>query len=252
MRSPNYPNTSLATAIESARRFYGKAQQASVHADDAVKYMGYQGPSGAARSRLAALRQYGLVEDTKEGVRLTELGLAILHPSSDDERREALSAAALTPPLFKELWNTHKNVDASVIAGHLIRSKHFSSGGAQQAADAFKANTDIVKAPPEGYSKLIDVSDAGSGIDAVTVGTGRMVGRVNLEKALAVLWQQTQPLANGLSAEIRVVGEPGRDVRVEDLRRLRKFLDLGIEALEEEGARYAPPSAPDDASSSRS
>jgi hypothetical protein len=229
-RSPNYPNTSLATAIDSARKFYGKAQQATVHPDDAVKAMGYQGPSGASRSRLAALRQYGLVDDVKDGVRLTELGLTLLHPQSDDELVIALSRAALTPPLFKELWGTHKNADASVVASHLIRTKHFSQAGAQQAAESFKANADLVKASPEGYSSPDaprDQPEREMSLSELMPSPAR--------SARTVRWQNTVTLGDDLVAELRVIS--GRPLRVGDLRRIRRLLDTnidtGIEAMEE-------------------
>lgn len=135
-----------------------KAQRATVHPDDAVKAMGYQGPSGASRSRLGALRQYGLLEDAKGGVKLTDLALTILHPANEEELQGALATAAITPPLFKELWDSHKNADASVISAFLIRNKAFSQAGAAQAAAAFRDNVALVKAPPQGYSSPNDES----------------------------------------------------------------------------------------------
>ncbi len=151
-RSPNYPTVPITTALDSARKFYAKAQRTTVHPEEAQRAMGYSKPSGASRSRLAALRQYGLLDDTKGGVRLTELGLRLLHPQSDEEYQQAVAEAALTPPLFKELWESHRSADPSIIASHLIRTRNFSTAGAKYAADAFKATVSIVKAPPEGYS----------------------------------------------------------------------------------------------------
>jgi hypothetical protein len=249
-RSPNYPSSSLADAIASVATFFKKAQQGVLHPEEAMKAMGYNTVSGASRSRLSAVRKYGLVDDTKDGVKVSDTALAILTlPDGHPERQAAINRAALEPELFRELAQQFKNADPGLIASYLVRRK-FSQAGAQQAVDAFKDTMAMVKDPGEGYTSL----DAGHGVETTTVkktAADSFAFRDEARRA-AILWQQTQHLGTGLSAEIRVVGEPGRAVRVEDLRRLRKFLDLGIEALEEEDARYAPPSLSDDASSSRS
>lgn len=152
-RSPNYPSASLGDAIQSAKRFYAKAQRAAVHPEDAVKAMGYEGMSGAARSRLSALRKFGLLEDTKSGVRLTDPALAILLlPEGEPERQAAVNAAAMAPELFRELAAQYRDADASVIAPYLVRAKKFSAAGAKQAVDAFQATLALVSDSDSGYS----------------------------------------------------------------------------------------------------
>jgi hypothetical protein len=239
-RSPNYPTVPLSAAIDSARKFYAKAQQTTVHPEDAQKAMGYQSVSGASRSRIAALRQYGLLDDAKGGVRLTELGLRLIHPTSDDEYQRAMAEAALMPPLFKELYESHRSADLSVIVPYLIRTRRFSQAGAKQAAEAFKDTVSVVKASPEGYASPDDKPPT----DWVKNTLDKIMPRTPAPppgSAPTVRWQNTVTLGDGLIAELRVIS--GRPVRVGDLRRIRRLLDTnldtGIEAMEESDATAA-------------
>ena len=154
-RSPNYPSVGLGGAIESARRFYSKAQRATLHPEEAVKAMGYEVASGAARTRLSALRKYGLLTDAPNGVRLSDDAISILVlPEADPERQAIINRLALLPDLFAELAQEFRNTEPSLVAAHLQRAKRFSQAGAKQAADAFRDTMALVRDSGAGYSAL--------------------------------------------------------------------------------------------------
>ena len=64
-RSPNYPGVDLGSAIESSQTLYQRVQRGEFTITDAAKAWGYNSVSGPVRVRLAALRQYDLIDGKK-------------------------------------------------------------------------------------------------------------------------------------------------------------------------------------------
>lgn len=108
-RSPAFPFVALRKAIERARELHTAEGRHPVRFDVAVTHWGYKATSSGALQTVSALRQFGLiqVEDgTGDGrlIRLTERGLKILLDQREDERRRAISEAALAPKLYGDFW----------------------------------------------------------------------------------------------------------------------------------------------------
>lgn len=75
------------------------------HMDAFAGYMGHQKASGGAfNTRIAALRDYGVISRGGGRVQLTELGRRIALPTSDEELRRDLRTAFLTPAPFDEAY----------------------------------------------------------------------------------------------------------------------------------------------------
>lgn len=111
VRSPSYPSLSLSDAIAQVRKIEGLYRLGPVDRIAGAKLIGYSGLSGPANQALASLAQYGLVERAGKGeMRVTERGRAILHPDSDEEKRQGLRTAALEPQLFRELHERWPNM----------------------------------------------------------------------------------------------------------------------------------------------
>ncbi len=152
MRSPNYPAVSLPQAVELARKLWTEAKKTAVGHDAAVVAMGFRSLSGPARVAIGALRQYGLIDKAEKGhIRISDLGVNILH-GSPDERRHALAIAALTPDLFTELSKTHLDASEQVIRSYLITKKEFAEDGARKAAKAFKETMALAGTDGTGYT----------------------------------------------------------------------------------------------------
>src|SRR6266508_3784301 len=101
-RSPNYPFVALPTAVDLLKRLYDADKRTAVSPEAAVQAWGHGSPadkrmSGPARSRLAALRQYGLIEPVAgKKVRVSDLGLTLALSSPDHpDYSTALKQAAL-------------------------------------------------------------------------------------------------------------------------------------------------------------
>src|SRR5688572_30683869 len=82
-RSPNYPALTLTDAIVHAQKLYEKDKRTTVSAESAAKSLGWGTLNGTARTAIASLRQYGLVETVADGLRLSDLAMSILHQPPD-------------------------------------------------------------------------------------------------------------------------------------------------------------------------
>ena len=108
VRSPSFPFISLPEAVHRARELHDAERRNLVHADVAVAHWGYARSSSGGKQTIAALRAYGLLEDLRGELRLTDRAQHILvrEPGST-ERNDLLRAAALSPPLFSKLWDRY-------------------------------------------------------------------------------------------------------------------------------------------------
>src|SRR5438477_5574505 len=133
-----YPALPLKDAVEGVEKLFAEIQRSSVDGTTASKALGYSSENGAARMKRAALSAYGLIDRGKKLVTVTDLGIAIAHPLEDSKVR-GLKEATLRPPLFKEIWDNHRQCSESVLASTLVH-KGLDPASATQAAKIFKAN----------------------------------------------------------------------------------------------------------------
>src|SRR4051794_24522410 len=102
MRSPNYPAIGLPEALEAVKQLWHAEKKTPVDIATIATAMGYSSVSGRVRSKLGAMRKYGLVEDNSAGTRVSEIAMRILHGmEGTDDRISALREAALKPTLFR-------------------------------------------------------------------------------------------------------------------------------------------------------
>jgi hypothetical protein len=224
-RSPNFPSITLTDAIKLAQALWAKEKRTAVTPEVAVTAWDYKGLSGPARSTLGALRQYGLLEGDSEGVRLSDLAMEILHqPVGSDERARAVRTAALNPRLFRDLLETHVEASDDALRAHLLTRLSFSDEGARRFVRAFRDVVALANLGGSGYGAggMTTQGEATTGPtkDAGTVG-GQAYGK---PKVTMFSW----PLAKGLTAEVRFVGD---DVRPAHIELLSKYLELAKAAV---------------------
>ena len=139
VRSPSYPNMSLADAITAVAKIEAQYRSAKVDREVGAKVIGYSGLSGPANKALAALAQYGLVERAGKGeMRVTSRARAILHPDSEAEKRQELREAAFEPQLFRELKERYADMrppEEGVVA--YLNRKGFNQTAIRPAAKAY-------------------------------------------------------------------------------------------------------------------
>jgi hypothetical protein len=159
IRSPSYPSSSLGEAITHVRKIEALYRLGPVDRVAGAKLIGYAGLSGPANQALASLAQYGLVERAGKGeMRVTERARAILHPNSDEEKRQGLQTAAFEPQLFRELherWPSMIPPEDGVVT--YLNRQGFNQSAIRPAAKAYlqtlafleEANASISNGPEE-------------------------------------------------------------------------------------------------------
>lgn len=112
-RSPSYPAFDLESAVEKMNGFYEKEGFNETLVDVALQNWGYSSGSSNGYRAVSALIQFGLLEDQGSGddrlVFLTERGktLAVDEREISEDRNKALKEAALSPTIFKKLWDKY-------------------------------------------------------------------------------------------------------------------------------------------------
>ncbi|MDE3148970.1 MAG: hypothetical protein KGL37_05825 [Acidobacteriota bacterium] len=147
-RSPNYPAFGLPKALERARALYDKDGKAAVTTVAAVKAWGYNTLNGRSLRSIAALRQYGLLDDTgPKMVRLSQAALTImLSPPTSPDRVKALGEVARKPAIFGTLWDQYADgfpSDESMV-NNLIINSNYGPDAARKLIAAFRETIDLV------------------------------------------------------------------------------------------------------------
>lgn len=145
IRSPNYPSLSLPEAIARIGPVYERERQHPMSRDVALKGLGYNSANGAALGTLSAVAKYGLLDKAGDTYKVSGRALAILHPSDQEEKAEALRQAAFAPALFAELAEQFPGgqVSDDNLRSCLMR-KGFSSGSLAGVISAFRETMQMV------------------------------------------------------------------------------------------------------------
>lgn len=138
-RSPSFPFIPLKRAVERAQAFWEKHRREPARIQAVAPTWDYGLKSSGLIQTIAALKQYGLLEDLGGGedrkVQLTDLARRILLDQRPGAREDALREAAKRPRLIAEYlpkWLDHRPSD-----GHCISELHLDRGFTQDAAKLF-------------------------------------------------------------------------------------------------------------------
>lgn len=165
IRSPNYPNFSLEEAIERVRKIHDQDQNYIIERETAVQHLGYSGLSGASLKTLGTIIQYGLLEKVETGkVRVSELAIDIIHPTSEASKNRALVEAARSPSIFQEVSTQFpgKPPSETSMRAWLIRQE-FSPKSFSPLYTAYIKTLDFLRREvSENIQNLADLSDLNS------------------------------------------------------------------------------------------
>lgn len=139
-RSPSYPGISLAEAEKRARELYDAERTHAAPITTIAEHWGYSPKSSGAKTILAALKKFGLVEDEGSGdnrqARLSDMGAElVLNPDPAGIRQQA----ALLPRFHRQIWDEY-GVDLPSPANlryRLIREFGFTETGADEFLDEY-------------------------------------------------------------------------------------------------------------------
>lgn len=169
MRSPNFPVISLPEAIKKAKVLYDADGRTAVSPKVLLGHLGYgEKLSGAAGRIIAALRQYGLVEDVAgDKYRVSDAAFHIFTLSEAAPLRvQAIAASAKKPPVFREVLAAYPDrlPSDSALRDFLIAEKKFNPVSVETFIRALKGTVDFAK--PHDHTK----QDDGEAAAAVFIG----------------------------------------------------------------------------------
>jgi hypothetical protein len=156
-RSPNFPFISLKKAVERAEALHSNHKREAARLVAIAPSWGYGPKSSGLMQTVAALKQFGLVEDSGSGddrkVQVSEFARRIIVDQRPGAREEAIKEAARKPRLIGEYidkWVPDRPSDA-----HCISELELDRGFSADAARAFLRIFDETVA----YAKLDEDAD---------------------------------------------------------------------------------------------
>jgi hypothetical protein len=154
-RSPNYPSISLEAAYDAVQKLHESDGTSPVPQEALIQNLGHKMMSGPARSKIAAVRQYGLIESAGGGkIRVSDRALPLFyHQPQEREFRATLKDLALMPPLFGQLYGQYAQASENTLRLHLVRERKFSPEGAKRLARVFKDTLTFAKLSGQSYNR---------------------------------------------------------------------------------------------------
>jgi hypothetical protein len=228
-RSPNYPAVDLGSATGDVKTLYQKNGRTRIGLEVAAKALGYRSLSGPARSRIAALRHYGLIDMSGGMIQPNGRGLVLSLRSPDSpEYKAAVREAALTPEIFRELAQTHMQASEDALRHYLVAVRKFSDDGARRLSQTFKATMRLVSLEEASYDQ--DISEPAVQEGRIVTGSAQLQGSASMSASAQVLHPETYRwrLPGNVIAEVRFIGGDATPRRIESLK---QYLNLMEQAL---------------------
>jgi hypothetical protein len=224
MRSPNYPAIGLSTAVDLAKKLWDKERKTSVSPPVAAVALGYKGMSGPSRTALAALKKFGLIDEDKSGLKVSQLAMRIIHAAGDETRLQGLREAAIKPELFKQLLRTHRDASDDALRSFLITRMDFSETGAKSLIGALRDTIAVAKLDDPEYS-VPDMPEGDEFVDSgtQTLRTERLAPNSRGNRSFS--W----PLSTGTTARLEIVGN--EELTAEHIDALGQYLEIAKKLL---------------------
>lgn len=148
-----FPFITLSRAIERSRELYSIANTHEVAMSAAVKHWGYGEKSSGGLQTVAALKAFGLIEDTGSNearkIKLSDSALKIIRdPREISPDRDALiKQAALLPPIHRETIEKYNGLPPSdeAFKAYLLLDKGMKDDTATAFAKEFNATMSFAK-----------------------------------------------------------------------------------------------------------
>lgn len=229
VRSPNFPVISLPQAVERIEVIYDHEQTVPADRETLAKHLGYSGLNGASSKIISALSKYGLLEEMPDkSFRVSKLAMAIMHPSSNEEKTDALREAASGPILFQRLNEQFggQRPSETNLRSWLLRNG-FARSGVDSVIKAYNETMDLVGASHTAYK---EPHQRGGALQPFTGGSASAPEeRQERPRMTTAFMEPTEPFSvEMLKGRVRVVGELSNK---EDAQTLLDFLKSAISFL---------------------
>lgn len=246
-RSPNYPAVGLREAVERIKKLIEKDGKAGTSPHLVPTHIGFASAHGAAMSVVAALKKFGLLEASGDRLAPTQRALEIYNlPENDPRRIQALKDAALSPPIYKELVEQHRESGFpadDTLQSELATYKGFNRNAVAGFVKDFKDTLNFAglseneelkfqlvrNASQEAEKKAAEIAPFK---DLISDMFGKRETPAKMETPLTPpVLTRRYPMDISIPRNLKAELSIGGDLRKEDLERLKKQLDRLIENL---------------------
>lgn len=155
VRSPSYPSIDLESAIKRAQILEKFSKRTPVLISIMLPHWGFEsGKSANGMKLVAALKSYGLIEDSgKKETRkivITNAAFRIIHDQPESEDRKMLiKECALMPEMYRYMWDqfgepTEMPQDGA-LKSHLVIEKRFNSAAIKGFLDDYRKTVEYAQ-----------------------------------------------------------------------------------------------------------
>src|SRR5262245_28874118 len=224
-RSPRYPSIGLRKALELTRAIWDNEKRTTVTPEVAAKHFGYNSLSGPVRSQIGALRQFGLLEGSEDGIKLSEAAIALMaHPADSMQYRGTLIQVALKPELFREIHANFTHASDASLRAYLITKKRFTEEGAEALVKAYRETIELAKLDKEPYN------DSEQPKEESEESMDQIEDKVETGNTRKVITRSfSWPLSPDVTAEVRITGS--ERIKPAHFEILRQYLNLAKVAI---------------------
>lgn len=107
----------------------------------AVAHLGFQSLNGNSRTALSSLKKFGLLDSNPGKIRVSELGLKIIHPKNAEEKSNAIQEALQNPRIFQTLLSDFPDWELpsdQTLISRLVRDYKFLPTAAKSFVETLK------------------------------------------------------------------------------------------------------------------
>lgn len=168
-RNARYPAVDLEQALEFSKMLMEAYRGAVFGRENASQGIGYPTLSGTSGMKVAALVHFGLLDRQGNAYQNSALAKRIYHFSDEEDKKQAIQLAALSPKLFSRLYNQFRGQAMPARLGSiLIREYDINQKVAEQVAENFKKSLELAGLAENGVI-LSEPSQSSWGNDEPTV-----------------------------------------------------------------------------------
>jgi hypothetical protein len=245
-RSPNFPAFGLKEAIDKVAKVFEREGKARIAPVSIVKSWEYGSLNGASLRALGALRQYGLLDDVQDDLKVSDLAIKILHGEEQD-RVASLRVAAKMPRIFSELLQEYGEdipSDESIKARLITKMGFNGPEAAVRCVQAFRdtiafaklQNSGDINATSEEEAKLNkEKEERGNTVDLTDIFSNAHENRDNFKKPMNPAKEEqgrfikVWSLTGGTAARLEINSIPSK----KDQEFLRLCLERALDELKE-------------------
>jgi hypothetical protein len=124
-RSSSYPSLNLEDALSKVTQLKDSmGLNGEYRRETVASGIGYSTITGTSARAVAALAQYGLLEREKDLYKISELGRRYLVPTNDNDVSIAVREAALSPKLFKQIYDEFQGQVLPKLLVNILTTKY--------------------------------------------------------------------------------------------------------------------------------